>query len=101
MRTIKINVHYERERFLHLYDAMIKREKVEGGYIIDYSWWNEQRELYAKFTLREADDKVSNQQPDRGKLGQSAIWQACGRVRPRSRVSWLGQCPKVNASVPQ
>ena len=60
MRTIKINVNDERKRFLHLYDAMTKQEKVEGGYIIDYSWGNEQGELYARFTLREAEDKATD-----------------------------------------
>ena len=60
MRTIKINVHDERERFLHIYDAMIKREQVEGCYIVDYSWGNERGELYAKFTLSKVEDKATN-----------------------------------------
>lgn len=60
MRTIKINVRDERERFLRLYDAMMKREQVEGCYITDYKWGKEQGELYAKFTLREAEDKATN-----------------------------------------
>ena len=59
MRTIKINVRDERERFLHIYDAMIKHEQVEGCYIVDYSWGNERGELYARFTLREAEDKTA------------------------------------------
>ena len=60
MRIIKINVRDERKRFLRLYDAMMKREQVEGCYIIDYTWNNERGELYAKFTLREAEDKATN-----------------------------------------
>jgi hypothetical protein len=60
MRTIKINVRDDRERFLHLYDAMMKREQVEGCYITDYKWGNEQGVLYARFTLREAEDEATN-----------------------------------------
>lgn len=60
MRTIKINVRDKRKRFLHLYDAMMRREQVEGCYIVDYSWGNEEGELYARFTLREAEDKATN-----------------------------------------
>ena len=37
----------------------MKREQVEGCYIIDYSWGREQGELYARFTLREAKDKAT------------------------------------------
>ena len=55
MHIIKVNIHGERRRFIKLYHAMMKCERVEGCYIVDYTWIKEQGEMYAKFTLREAD----------------------------------------------
>ena len=57
MRTIKVNIRDERQRFNQLNQAMMKNEQVEGYYVMEYRWIKEHGEMYAKFTLRETGDE--------------------------------------------
>ena len=57
MRTIKVNIRDERQRFNQLNQAMMKNEQVEGCYVMEYRWIKEHGEMYAKFTLRETGDE--------------------------------------------
>ena len=52
MRTIRINIRNDRSRYIALLDAMLNRKKIEGGYVMQYSEYQEQGERYAKFLLQ-------------------------------------------------
>ena len=51
LHTIKVNIRDQQKRFNQLLEAMTRQEQVEGCYVMDYSEFKEQGELYAKFTL--------------------------------------------------
>ena len=59
MRTIKVKIRNQMKRFNQLNNAMMKNEQVEGYYVMEYRLVKEQGEMYAKFTLRDADDETT------------------------------------------
>ena len=52
MQTVKINIRNERSRYIALMGAMMTGQRIEGGYIMEYSEYREQGDRYAKFQLR-------------------------------------------------
>lgn len=60
MRLIKVNIREQRKRFNQLMDAIMKREKMEGCYVVSYSEVKEAGERYALFRLSQADDESAN-----------------------------------------
>ena len=52
---IRINQLREPERYQALYQAMMDGTEVEGGYVMEYTEYNEFGELVCKFTLRPAE----------------------------------------------
>ena len=52
MRTISINIRNERSRYIALLGAMMSRNRIEGGYVMTYSEYQEQGERFARFQLR-------------------------------------------------
>lgn len=58
MKIITVNIRAQPERFNQLLDAMMKHEKVEGYYVLEYTEFEGMGENYAKFTLRSTGGKV-------------------------------------------
>ena len=57
-RIIKIDQLKEPERYETLYEAMMDGTQVEGGYVMQYTEYDDAGELVCKFTLRDPDDKL-------------------------------------------
>ena len=58
MRTIKVNIRRERQRYESLVHAVKNGTEIEGGYVVVYDEYTEAGETIVKFFLRDANDKA-------------------------------------------
>ena len=51
MKIVTVNIRSERKRYEELLTAMMNRTEYEGGFIMQYSEYQEGTERYGKFIL--------------------------------------------------